>query len=150
MAGDAAVTVPWPHGPYYTIQLGPVSYPVEFGDSTGYKKMASWKAPFPFYVKRAYLWLEEDSWVSGANMLMKVEDDTGTPQGIVTARTVDTNDDTGVWMDLTVADEGPVLNDAEVFLMVDSGDGSGEFNCMTVLLNVLPQYAPAGQTQPIV
>ena len=149
MAGNDAATTPWPHGPLYPIQLGPVSYPVEFGDSVGYKKMASFKTLFAFDVKRAYLWLEESSWVSGANMLMRVRDDTGTPQDIIAARTVDTADDTGVWMDLTVADEGPILNDAEIFLEVDSGDGSGEFNCMTVLLWVSPTFAPSGLDGPL-
>lgn len=141
MAGIAdVITAPWPHGPYLLLQLGPVSYPVEFGDSGGFKKMASLKTGYAFNVKRAYWWLEESSWVSGANMLMKVTDDDS--QTIVASRTVDTSDDTGAWMDLTVADEGPILYDAELFLEIDSGDGSGEFNCGTVQLWVTPLYSP--------
>ena len=134
---------------YYPITLGPVAYPVEFGDSTGYKKMASFKAPFALTVKKAFLWMEEGSWVSGANMLMKVQDDESTPQVFVAERAVVTADDTGVWMDLTVADEGPIRHDAEVFLMIDTGDATGEFNCFTVSMWCLPTYAPAGQETPL-
>lgn len=149
MAGNDAATTPWPHGALYPIQLGPVSYPVEFGDSAGYKKMASFKTPFAFNVKKAYWWLEEGSWVSGSNMLMRVRDDTGSPQTIIAARTIDGSDDAGVWMDLTVADEGPILNDGEIFLEIDTGDGSGEFNCATALLWVSPVYAPSGLDGPL-
>lgn len=147
MASNAAATTPWPHGALYPIQLGPVSYPVEFGDSTGYKKMASFKTPFAFNVKQAYWWLEESSWVSGAGMLMRVTDDDS--QTIVSARTVDTSDDTGVWMALTINDEGPVLNNAEIYLEIDSGDATGEFNCGTALLWVSPVYAPSGLDGPL-
>lgn len=141
---DDRITGPWPHGPLMNVVLGPVSYPVEFGDSTGYKKVASHKAPYALTVKAGYLWIEEASWVSGANMLMKIEDDESSPQVIVAARAVTTADDTGVWMTLTIADEGPVRAGAELTLSIDSGDATGEFNCLTVNLWCEPTYAPAG------
>lgn len=152
MAPNAASTTPWPHGALFPIQLGPVSWPllVAGDDTSGYKKLASFKTLFAFDVKQAFFWMGESSWVdgSGSAFLMRVRDDTGTPQTIISALTVATAHDAGTWTTLTVNDEGPILNNAEIFLEIDN-DTAGEGVALTVLLWVSPTFAPSGLDGPL-
>lgn len=143
MAGIAdVITSPWPHGELFPIQLGPIDFIAEDADPGAVASSASFKTLFAFNVKRAYLWMRTASFVSGVGMDFTVEDDTGTPQVIIANRAITTSDDAGAWIDLTVADEGPILYDAEIFLQFDPGDTAGEVRDLTVLLWVSPLYAP--------
>jgi hypothetical protein len=132
----------WPHGGdggRFVVTLGP--YDHQAGDTTGYKIVGMYKAPFDFKVKEAYLYMKEGGFTAGANALMKILDDSGSVQTIVAERTVDTSDDTGVPMTLTVADEGPILTGGVLQLCLDSGDASGVMEGFRVDLHCVPVYS---------
>ena len=143
MAGDARTTAPWPHGPYFPIQLGPVTKPAELTDTLGEQKVMSFKTPFAFNVKKAYLWIGEDTWVGAAATISVTDVDSTT---LVATRTLVATDDNGAWVELTVNSEGPVLNNSEVYLNYDS-DTLGEQVGLTVLLWVQPVYGPSGDVK---
>lgn len=127
------------HGVFF-MSFGPATIIAEDGDTTGYKIFGILTAYFDYYVKAAYLTMREGSFVAGANALLRIRDDTGSPQTIVAARTLDTSDDTGVAMTLTIADEGPILAGGELHMEVDGGDGSAEMRELAVHLWCQPRY----------
>ena len=94
---------------------------------------------YDFKVKKAYLFCREGSVSITGGILMKVVDDTGTPQTIVAERAIDGDDDAGAMRALTVADEGPILTGAEVQLDLDSNT-SDTAQDVAVTLLVEPVY----------
>ena len=100
-------------------------------------------------MKQAFLFIAEDSLTVAATDTIAVKDDTGTPQTIVSALTlVAGTHDNGAWTELTVADEGPILNNAEIFLFYEN-NSTGEAAGICVLLWVSPTFAPSGLDGPL-
>lgn len=123
------------------IKLGPITFLASETDPAALVSMAAHKMNFDGNVKAADLYMRDGSWVSGVGMEIKIVDDTGTPQVIVAAYSVTTDDDAGTIMPLTIADEGPLLTGGTVFLQFDPGDTNGEVRDLTVTLWVQPLYA---------
>lgn len=143
MAGS---TVPgrsyWPQGPdgWFPIRLGPGTI---IGDTSGFKTFAVSYIPADLNVKAAYLGMKEGSWAKGGatEIYVKVEDDTGTPQVVVAGtRAIDTNDDAGNEIELTVADEGPILAGSQLRFMMDASDASDTAVDVVITLWCKPVY----------
>ena len=148
MASDGALTSPWPHGQYYPITLGPITWGAgELGDTTGAIKVACFKTPFAFNVKKAFLWTGHD-FLDGSGNIAAISITDTDSQTLVAAYTALEGTVQGVWTDLTVADEGPVLNNAEVYLNYDS-DAAGEGTGIAALLWVSPTHAPVGSIRKV-
>ena len=143
MASDAALTAPWPHGTYYPIYLGPLTYFAEQQDTTGEERVASFKTPFAFNVKKAFLWIAEGTLAEGGSDTIAVKDDSSSQITVVASRNLSTADDAGTYLELTVADEGPILGNSELSLYYEN-NGTGEVVGMTVLLWVSPVHADTG------
>lgn len=137
---------PWPYGNIFPVALGPF----DIGANTsGYKKYASYLAPFALTVRQAVLWVAEGTWIAGAGMVVKVEDDESSPQTIVDEYTVTTADDTGVWRPLVVPNgKVKVRADAAITCSFNSGDAAGRANAVQVVIWCEPTYAPPGRDTP--
>ena len=128
----------WPFGEH---SLYPITLRSEAtgGDSSGYKIEDVYRAEFDFRVKQAYFSVREGSVAITGAILVKVQDDTGTPQQIISARNITAADDAGNPVALTVNDEGPILTGANVELSLDSNTSDTIQNLKVVLL-VEPVY----------
>lgn len=133
----------WPHGGdkgYFHLRLGPCTFLASETDPAAYITGALIKVPFDLKVKRAQLSMREGSWISGVGMVIKVVDDSGTPQTIVAELSVTTDHDAGTATELTIADDGPILAGGEIHLDIDPGDTNGEFRDLVVDLWCQPVY----------
>lgn len=132
----------FPHGGdggYFNIILS-MSHVAEMGDTSGLKKVAAFKAPFDFNVKKAWLWIREGGWVDGTTDAIAVVDDSASVITVVASFSLSTAHDAGTFTELTVADEGPILTNGELALQYDSGDASGEAHDLSVHLWCRPRF----------
>ena len=141
MAGTSnPVKSHWPHGEGSLI---PMKFHWEHvvTDTVGYKIVGAETAQFDYTVEKAELMVREGGWAGGGDMLLKVTDDTGSPQTIIAAYTMTTSLENGVPVALTVADKGPILTGGILIVSYDSGaDGGALVRDACLTLWVRPKY----------
>ena len=128
----------WPHGEGALIPIRLSAQPPQ-GDTSGFLTLDVHQAQFDFNVRKAQYSVQSASVAITNGIQLRITDDTGTPQTIVSAVNITAANDDGTIQALTVNDAGPILTGAEVKLEYDSGTSDTCLN-LNVTLWVEPIY----------
>ncbi len=145
MAGTSIPNLaPYPNG-NVLLQLGPVSADGSGGGA--YKIHSSVKVPFDLNIVRAWIVCREGGFTDAdASMFLKIVDDSDSAQTIVAEFGLTTSFDTGLPIELTVADHGPVLAGGIVELCIKDNT-SDVMKDVSVWLECEPKWSRPKATE---